>query len=114
MEPHKQTHGQSNKDKLLNVLARHIGQGQGIGVEALAARVGVVPRQVRGLITDLRLEGIAVCGTPRHGYYIAGSADELEETCRFLRSRAMCSLTLESRLRKMPLPGLLGQLALGA
>jgi hypothetical protein len=55
-------------------------------------------------------EGHAICGTPSHGYYIAADAAELEETCEFLRSRALHSLNLESKLRKIPLPDLLGQL----
>jgi len=62
------------------------------------------------MVSDLRDEGLAVCGTPRHGYYIAATPEELEETCAFIRKRAMHSLCLESRLRKIPLPDLLGQL----
>ena len=103
---------QATKDKLMNVLARHIGRGRGIRVEALALQVGVPPRQVRKFVTELRQDGVAVCGTPTHGYYIAGTAEELEETCQFLRHRALHSLTLESRLRKVPLLDLIGQLHL--
>ncbi|MCZ7655553.1 MAG: hypothetical protein M5R42_16810 [Rhodocyclaceae bacterium] len=51
-------------------------------------------------------------GTPRDGYYIAASGEELEATCQFLRSRAMHSLVLESRLRNVPLPDLIGQMKL--
>ena len=101
-----------SKDRLLKVLARHIGKGHGLGVAALALQVGVAQRQVRKFVTDLRQDGVAVCGTPTHGYYIAGTPEELEETCQFLRRRALHSLTLESRLRKVPLPDLIGQLHL--
>ena len=101
-----------SKDRLLKVLARHIGKGHGLGVAALALQVGVTQRQVRKFVTDLRQDGVAVCGTPTHGYYIAGTAEELEETCQFLRQRALHSLTLESRLRKVPLADLVGQLLL--
>lgn len=103
---------QSKKDKLLNLLCRHIGKRNGLGVGVLGDWVGVLPRQVRLMVTELRQDGIAVCGTPRDGYYIAASAEELEETCRFLRQRALHSLTLESTLRKMPLADLLGQMHL--
>lgn len=103
---------QPNKDRLMTVLSRHIGKGHGIGVEALALQVGAPTRQVRKLVTELRQDGVAVCGTPTHGYYIAGTAEELEETCQFLRRRALHSLTLESRLRKVPLADLVGQLHL--
>ena len=81
-------------------------------VEALALQVGVPARQVRRFVTELREDGVAICGTPTHGYYIAGTPEELEETCQFLRRRALHSLTLESRLRKVPLPDLIGQLHL--
>jgi len=101
-----------SKERLLNVLSRHIGKGHGLGVAALALQVGVPQRHVRKLVTDLRQDGVAVCGTPTHGYYIAGCAEELEETCQFLRQRALHSLTLESRLRKVPLADLVGQLHL--
>jgi biotin operon repressor len=101
-----------SKERLLNVLSRHIGKGYGLGVAALALQVGLQQRQVRKFITDLRQDGVAVCGTPTHGYYIAGTAEELEETCQFLRRRALHSLTLESRLRKVPLADLVGQLHL--
>ncbi len=97
---------------LLNVLAGHYGRHLGISVEALAHDLETTARHVRTLVTELRLQGIPVCGTPRDGYYIANTPEELESTCAFLRSRAMHSLVLEARLRKLPLPDLLGQLKL--
>lgn len=99
-------------DDLLTILSRHTGRDNGIAADTLAEMLGVASRQVRTLITALRSEGVAVCGTPETGYYIAANADELEETCQFLRHRAMHSLTLESRLRGIPMPDLLGQLHL--
>ena len=99
-------------DQLLNTLSRHIGKGNGIGVEQLAEILGATPRHVRKLVSDLRESGHAVCGTPADGYYIAATAEELQHTCDFLRSRAMHSLTLESRLMKIPLADLIGQLHL--
>lgn len=100
------------KYKLLHALSGHLGRGRGVSVEDLSARVAVPVRQVRRGISALRQDGVAICGKPRHGYYIANSPEELEETCQFLRSRAMHSLVLEARLRKLPLPALLGQLQL--
>lgn len=99
-------------DQCLTVLSRHIGKGNGIGIRRLAAELNVEERQARKLVSDLREDGHAVCGTPKDGYYIAADAAELEETCEFLRGRAMHSLRLESRLRKIPLPDLLGQIHL--
>lgn len=100
------------KTIVLTVLSRHIGHGNGIGVKQLAEQTDLLPRSIRTHISDLREEGIAVCGTPKDGYYIAATPDEMETTCKFLRSRAMHSLTLESRLRKIPLTDLIGQLHL--
>jgi len=97
-------------DQLVTLLSRHIGKGNGIGVKDIARQIGANERHVRAMVSDLRDEGLAVCGTPRHGYYIAATPEELEETCTFLRRRAMHSLGLESRLRRIPLPDLLGQL----
>lgn len=90
----------------------HLGAARGITARHLAGRLNVPERQVRKLITELREDGIAVCGEPRTGYYIAATAEELEATCQFLHHRALSSLRLESRLRNVPLPELLGQLTL--
>ncbi len=95
---------------LLAVLTRHIGRGNGITVQVLAEQLGTTERQVRALVSELRMDGNAICGHPRDGYYIADTPEELDETCQFLRNRAMHSLQLESRLRKIPMPDLLGQL----
>ncbi len=97
---------------VLRALAPHIGKRAGIAVKALADELQTSPRQVRKLVTELRLDGIAVCGHPKTGYFMAETADELENTCKFLRQRALHSLTLESKLRRIPLPDLLGQMHL--
>jgi biotin operon repressor len=102
----------TTSSQLITVLSRHIGKGNGIGVKQLAAILGTTERHIRTLVSDLRDEGHAICGTPKDGYYIAANAAELEQTCEFLRSRALHSLTLESRLRKIPLTDLIGQLHL--
>lgn len=101
------------KTAVLNVLMQHQGKSNGIGAKYLAAAAGLSERDVRHQVSALRGEdGIAICGHPATGYYIAASAEELEETCAYLRERAMHSLRLESRMRKIPLPDLLGQLHL--
>lgn len=97
---------------VLTTLSRHIGKGNGISVKQLAQQTSLSPRVLRHHISDLREDGQAVCGTPQDGYYIAATPGELEHTCEFLRSRAMHSLSLESKLRKIPLTDLLGQLHL--
>lgn len=97
---------------LLSILASHIGKDNGMPVAVLAKLLDITERQVRELVTELRMDGTAVCGTPKTGYYIAANPEELAETCEFLRGRALKSLTLESRLRNISLPDLLGQIHL--
>ena len=98
--------------QLLNLLSRRIGKGNGIGVKALAQQLDTTERHIRTLVSELREDCHAICGTPKDGYYIAANAEELERTCDFLHRRAMHSLTLLARLRKIPLPDLIGQLHL--
>ena len=107
------------RDQVLAALARHVGRDKGVRIQELVYEItGEIlrsdgnERRVRAIVSDLREEGVAICAYPGDGYYVAGSAEELEQCCRFLRSRAMHSLVLESRLRKIPLPELLGQLRL--
>ncbi len=99
-------------NQLIAALSHHIGKGNGIGVKALAVQLQTKERHVRTLVSALRDEGHAICGTPQDGYYIAATPEELTQTCEFLRHRAMHSLGLEAKLRRIPLPDLLGQLHL--
>lgn len=101
-----------NKDQVLAALQQHIGADNGITAAQLALQLGIDKRQVRHLITELRMEGRAVCGHPKSGYFMAATPADIEHTCQFLRSRAMHSLVLEARLRDTTLPDLLGQMRL--
>lgn len=100
------------KHAVLAALQRHIGADAGVAAAALARHLDIPERRLRQAISALREDGIAICGHPRSGYYIAETAEELEHCCRFLRARAMHSLAIEARLRRIPLPDLLGQLRL--
>lgn len=103
----------SQAARVLNALASaHRGKANGIHADRLAAQLELEPRDLRKLISELRTEGIAIVGTPETGYYVAETAEELDECCQFLRRRALHSLTLESKLRGVALPDLLGQLHL--
>jgi len=103
----------ATKAELLLLMSRYYtGAMNGVTAQTLAASLACEQRHIRKLVTELREEGTAVCGTPRDGYFIAATPEELEHTLNFLRARAMHSLVLESRLRKLPLLELLGQLRL--
>jgi GNAT superfamily N-acetyltransferase len=98
---------------LIQLLAtRHAGRERGIGAEALARTLGIHERLLRALVSQAREQGCAISATPETGYYVALTAAELEESCEFLRSRAMHSLRIEAQLRRIPLQDLLGQLHL--
>lgn len=105
--------------QVLTELSHHIGKEAGIHVRDLVARITgqILPnepmeRRVRQIVTELRMDGAHICGHPSSGYYMAETPEELEQTLQFLRSRALSSLTLESRMRRISMPELLGQLNL--
>lgn len=100
---------------VMAALSRHIGAANGVTARALVREIvgdatDYHERQLRLLISELREQGAAICATPRRGYFIAQTGDELAECCAFLRSRALHSLRVEAQLRRIPLPTLLGQL----
>jgi serine kinase of HPr protein (carbohydrate metabolism regulator) len=101
-----------NATAMLNLLAFHQGRERGIKAFDLAQVAGVTERKLRDLVSELREEGIAICATPETGYYLAVTPEELQESCKFLHDRAMRSLVLASRMQKISLPDLLGQLKL--
>ncbi|HEX9841731.1 MAG TPA: HTH domain-containing protein [bacterium] len=90
----------------------HCGRHAGITADDLAHALDASPRRVRRAVTLLREQGTPICGTPETGYFRANTREELAETCQFLRHRALTSLTLEARLRRLPLSELLGQVAI--
>lgn len=94
------------------MIVRNYGAENGANGKKLAQTIGVHERKVRQAISHLREVGVPICGTPDSGYFYAKNREELEGTCEFLRSRAMHSLKLESRLRNMSLPQLVGQMTL--
>lgn len=108
---------QRSRDEALAALiqllgTRHAGKEHGIGAEALARQLCISERVLRSLVSEAREQGLAISATPDTGYYIAQTPEELEESCEFLRSRALHSLRMEAQLRRIPLPDLLGQLRL--
>lgn len=105
----------TTKTQLLNTLAAYQGREHGIGARDLAAKLGVPPRRLRLLISRCRDEdGVAICGHPSTGYYMACTPAELAASCAFLEHRALHSLRLLSRMKKVSLPDLLGQLKITA
>jgi hypothetical protein len=106
----------NHESVLIAVLSRHIGARRGISVAELARAVygpGAGPgdeRRVRKMVAELRAQGEHICADPRHGYFIAETDEELDQTCRFLHDRAMTSLTQIAAMKRVSLPDLAGQL----
>lgn len=102
----------ASANQVLNLLAQHQGADCGVAADALARRLQIPTRALRSLISHLRDDGIAICGSPKTGYFMAVTPEELQQSCAFLEHRAMHSLRLLSRMKKVSLPNLLGQLHL--
>ena len=106
----------NDADRLLAALADHIGADHGISVEQLAFRIygpGATQRDqrmIRRLVVELRRAGEHICADPAHGYFMAETDAELNDTCRFLYDRALTSLTQISAMKRVSLPDLAGQL----
>lgn len=97
---------------LAAVMVHHCGKDKGISAKALALALDVPERRIRHLVTELREDGMAICGHPATGYFVATTPEELKETMEFLKDRAMHSLNLASKLGNIPMPDLIGQLHL--
>ena len=97
---------------LMAYLSAHIGRDKGVKAVDIASWFNWKARAVRTYITELREQGHAICGHPNTGYYVAEKPEEIEEVCAFLHARAMTSLMLIARIKKIALPELLGQLRL--
>lgn len=103
----------TSKTAVLNALSAHQGRANGIGARRLAEQLQLPQRQLRKLISACRDDdGVAICGTPSTGYFMAVTAEELQATCKFLEHRALHSLLVLSRMKKVSLPDLMGQLML--
>ena len=114
------------RERLLTVLARHVGSARGVTigrlVDEMAAVVGVrhldaaehatAERNVRELVVQLRLAGYHVCSHPSTGYFMAATPEELDAACTFLYDRAMTSLSQVAAMKRVSLPDLRGQLHL--
>lgn len=103
---------------LIDLLRAQTGSQHGLHVHELAELLtGTASsqgtwRNIRSVIKGLRLQGLPICGHPSCGYYWASSPQDLQATITFLRDRALSSLVQISRLKKVAIPLLEGQLSL--
>jgi len=103
---------------VLAELCLHIGKAKGVTCKslAMAIRGGYASpadlRRIRYVVEALRLEGHHICAHPSLGYFIATTDKELNETCNYLVNRAMKSLAQVSRMKRISLPDIHGQMRL--
>ncbi len=110
------------ENRLLRALDGHVGVENAIGGDALFAVVfHQVPkhringtRALRRLVRKLRGEGVPVMSTSSNrnpGYYLARpGTPEFEKCCEELEDRALTGLVQVSKMRRIALPVILGQM----
>lgn len=119
-EPHAMSKSTPEaRHAVLAALRNHIGRANGVTGEVLVIEINadtsgrrISERDLRHLVTELRMEGHHVCAHPVTGYFIAETPEELEASIAFLRERAMSSLLQISAMTKVSMPDLMGQLHL--
>ena len=119
----KSNNDDAYKKECLAILTRHIGEEKTIGMGELYERVFKrrynnrinSTRRLRNLITDLREEGVAIGSNTKPntgGYHLIRSSSELEEYVNRNIAIAKKKLYMISRLKKVSLPEILGQLSI--
>lgn len=110
---------QAMKGKVLQELSQCVGREKAIDAGDLFERVFGEKwtnkisdtRPLRYLIRDLR-KGGAPIGSCSQGYYLLRSDTELADYCRRVERNALGRLMLVSKIKKISLPQLLGQMQL--
>jgi len=113
------------KMRLLKVLAAsHVGATRIVGMgelysavfgESWGHRINDT-RMLRDIVVELQMEGIGICSRRSRvhgGYYLASSTSELADFCGGIEREVMKKLGKVAALKRMALPALLGQMALG-
>ena len=96
---------------LQTLLERHVGRAARVSAARISSELDCTLERVPALVNALRLIGIAVCGDSVDGYFVAGTSEELGETCRAMHETALRALVLEAQLRGAPLAELLERLS---
>jgi len=105
------------RHRLLAELTSHIGEMNAIGMPALYQAVYDRPwsdrindtRRVRRLVTAARHDGMPIC-SDNTGYWLSQAGSEVEDYTTRLKRAALKKLRIVSRIKKISLPKLCGQL----
>ena len=105
-------------EAVLAFLSQQVGRGNALKAGEIVECVlgvrsdGGLERQLRQVVKGLRRRGFPICADSYRGYWWADGPDELRETCRVLRGRAMSSLGQVQKLLVLGIPMVSGQLRL--
>ena len=107
--------------RLLEVLTLHVGEEKAIDAGELYSRVYDEKvtnkinhtRAMRKLITALRRKGVPIGSTSAvngGGYYLCRAGSEVTAFCDRLTRRALTTLGMVAKVKKLSMPELLGQM----
>lgn len=85
------------KDLLLAILAQHKGKDRAITLPELAERLGVSTRFIQHLKRQLAHDGVLIgssCIKGSAGYFLPVTAEEIDDTLKNYRNRAVSLLRL--------------------
>jgi hypothetical protein len=105
----------SDEQAVLDVVRRHRGRAQAIGLDALAVSAGISERQVQHTIASLIEQHGQPIGSATMrpaGYYLIETADELAESLGQLTHRIISLARRIAALKQSTTPIVLNQLAL--
>jgi len=111
------------KGRVLATLAQHIGEEKAIPADELYERVFSAPaddkinatKPLRKVVRALRKEGTPIGSSVSNqggGYYLARTASELDQVADRFLNVGLKAFIVVSRMRKIALPELLGQMRL--
>lgn len=107
------------ESQILRLLEAHRGKDFAISRERLVEKINedcpLFPyneRKIRATIKHLTTQHGYPIGSCPKGYFMAITADEIEEVCKYYDGYGLSSLFVSSRLRKIELKDYLGQLSL--
>jgi hypothetical protein len=111
------------KGRLFDVLSRHLGKENAIGMDVLHEVIfdETVSHKIndtkktRILITALRSQGRAIGSNSSKnggGYYLPRAGSELDDYCKRMHRRALRILAMEAKIRNISMPELVGQMNL--
>lgn len=94
------TECKSMSEAILEFLRKeHCGKRNAVKAVDLQVRFGVTPRQIRDIVSSLRLDGEPIC-SDNSGYYYPATASEIQKTQALLRAQAAAMLDAAKAMEK--------------